>query len=138
MPGMEILRAIERAGQLTNRYLSVRFAQLSITETEMHVLLHLAAPRRASIAEVQRAFGLRPSTLTSVLDRLERRGYITRQFNPEDRRSLLVVLTPEGETAAAAVVELLREVEEAIRARVGETEIAGFLAVVDAVVEVTR
>lgn len=137
MPRMEILRGIERAGQLTNRFLAARLAQLSITELEMHILLHLSDRHQASIADVQRDFGLRPSTLTHGLDRLEGRGYLTRQFNPDDRRSLLVVLTPEGEIMATTVVEMLREVENAIRSRLGDAEVAGFLAVVDAVVDVT-
>lgn len=137
MPRMEILRGIERAGQLTNRLLAVRLAQLSITELEMHILLHLSDRQQASIADVQRDFGLRPSTLTHGLDRLEGRGYLTREFNPDDRRSLLVVLTPEGEIMAASVVDLLHEVENAIRSRVTEAEVGGFLAVVSAVVDMT-
>jgi DNA-binding MarR family transcriptional regulator len=134
---MEILRGIERIGQLTNRFLTARLADLSITELEMHILLHLSDRHRAPIADVQRAFGLRPSTLTHGLDRLEGRGYLTRQFNPDDRRSLVVVLTPEGEVMAAAVVELLHEVENDLRSRLSDQDLAGFRALVRAVVDVT-
>ena len=138
MPSVPILRAIERAGQLTNRYLSIHLAELSITEVEMHVLLHLTDRSQVTIAEVQRWFGLRPSTLTSVLDRLERRGFVTRELNPEDRRSFLVALTPTGETVASAVVDLLQELEGSIRSRVREEDVAAFLEVADAVAQVTE
>jgi DNA-binding MarR family transcriptional regulator len=37
-----------------------------------------------------------PATLTNRLDRLERRGYITRLHDPADRRRLLVALTDAG------------------------------------------
>src|SRR5579859_98570 len=104
MPMMPIVRGVERAGQLMDRYLSERFAALSLTDAEVHVLMHLSDPGRASIAEVQRAFGLRPSTLTSVLDRLEGHGYLTREPNLANRRSLLVVLTPDGQIMAETVV----------------------------------
>lgn len=134
---MELLRGIERVGQLMNRFLAARLAQLSITELEMHILLHLSDRKAAPIAEIQHAFGLRPSTLTHGLDRLESRGYLTRRLNPDDRRSLLVVLTADGEFMATAVVELLREVEDALRARLNDEQIAGFLAVVRAVADVT-
>src|SRR5947209_757708 len=98
MPTMPILRGVERAGQLMDRYLSERFAALSLTDAEVHVLMYLSDRERTTIADVQHAFGLRPSTLTAVLDRLEQRGYMRREFNPEDRRSFRVVLTTDGET----------------------------------------
>lgn len=133
MPTVPIVRGAERAGQIMDRYLSERFAALSLTDAEVHVLMHLSAPGRAPIAQIQRAFGLRPSTLTSVLDRLEGREYLKRELNPENRRSLLVVLTPEGQIMAETVVGLVREIEDAIRAQVQPADIEGFLAVVEAI-----
>lgn len=138
MPSMPILRGVERAGQLMDRYLSERFAALSLTDAEVHVLMYLSDRERTSIADIQHAFGLRPSTLTSILDRLEQRGHLTREFNPEDRRSYRVVLTTEGETIAETVVDLLRVIEDSIRSRVRKTDIQGFLAVIEAVVQEAR
>jgi DNA-binding MarR family transcriptional regulator len=37
-----------------------------------------------------------PATVTGIVDALEVKGLAKRQANPEDRRSLLVVLTPQG------------------------------------------
>lgn len=133
MPTVPIVRGAERAGQIMDRYLSERFAALSLTDAEVHVLMHLSDPGRASIAEIQRSFGLRPSTLTSILDRLEGRGYLERELNPDNRRSLLVVLTPQGQIMAETVVGLVREIEDAIRAQVQPADVEGFLAVVEAI-----
>jgi DNA-binding MarR family transcriptional regulator len=36
------------------------------------------------------------ATMTGLLDSLERRGYLRRVPNPDDRRSLLVEITPRG------------------------------------------
>ncbi len=138
MPRTDILRAIERVGQLTNHYLSARFAQLSLTDLEVHVLMYLEDRPQASIADIQRTLALRPSTLTHVLDRLENRGYLSRRLNPNDRRSLLVLLTPDGQSVASTVVELLLEFDGAIRERVDEQALAGFRAVLEAVVYVTH
>ncbi|WP_163576158.1 MarR family winged helix-turn-helix transcriptional regulator [Halomonas faecis] len=38
------------------------------------------------------------NTVAVVVRKLEERGLVTRQRNPEDRRSMIVTLTPEGET----------------------------------------
>ena len=46
------------------------------------------------MSQLGAAIGSRPTTLTSVLDRLERRGHITRGVKAGDRRSVLIELTP--------------------------------------------
>jgi len=46
-----------------------------------------------------------------VLDRLERRGLVTRATHPLDRRSLQIVLTPEGRRAREAVAAAFAAVE---------------------------
>jgi DNA-binding MarR family transcriptional regulator len=49
--------------------------------------------------------------MTSRLDRLEREGHVRRLPDPEDRRSVVVELTPEGRAAwdRAAGVQARRE-----------------------------
>jgi DNA-binding MarR family transcriptional regulator len=72
--------------------------RLSLSRTDLRCLdlvLELAAagtpatPRR--LAE---AAGLTPSTITSVLDRLERAGYVRRIREQANRRQVLLQLTP--------------------------------------------
>lgn len=47
-----------------------------------------------------------PANITRILDRLEKKKRIIRRPNPDDRRSSLVFLTPEGERLRAEVVTL--------------------------------
>jgi DNA-binding MarR family transcriptional regulator len=70
----------------------------------------------ATIADLHRAFAHKRSTLTSVLDRLSERGLITREPNPEDRRSFIVRLTRQGSAKAAKIHRHLESLEtEALR-----------------------
>lgn len=46
--------------------------------------------------EIELAFGLRRSTVTSAMQNLEKKGYILRTPNPDDSRSKLVTLTEAG------------------------------------------
>lgn len=45
--------------------------------------------------------------VTTLLDRLERAGYVTRVPNPDDRRSVLIEPTPHGQQAMQSAFELL-------------------------------
>jgi DNA-binding MarR family transcriptional regulator len=62
----------------------------------------LAALRRAgephalTPGELARSLMLSPGGMTNRIDRLESSGWVRREPDPDDRRSLRVVLTPEG------------------------------------------
>ncbi|MDP3747506.1 MAG: winged helix DNA-binding protein [Phenylobacterium sp.] len=59
--------------------------------------------------------GMRPSTLTAYISRMDARGHLKRIPNPADGRSFLVELTPEGreafERASANYLTLVADVE---------------------------
>ena len=63
------------------------------------------------MSELGAAVGTRPTTLTSVLDRLERRGHITRGARPGDRRVVLIELTSSGRQTAATIRQAVAALE---------------------------
>jgi len=61
--------------------------------------------------EIAELCGLDPSSLVAVLDGLERRGWIRRQRNPEDRRVHWVQRTEAGDRLFAKALPLARRAE---------------------------
>ena len=111
-PGWSALLALQRATHATLHVLAAELADLNLTASEINVLANLADGHSLSISELGRAAGTRPTTLTSVLDRLERRGHITRGPHPSDRRGVQVELTRSGRQAAAAIRHAIAGIEE--------------------------
>ena len=105
--------------------------------SEGHLLTYLVPYGPCQVSELVRIFGLKHSTMTSMLDRLEERGLIDRKDNPEDKRSFLVALTRKGRTAAARVNVLVEEIEREIGKRVSKRDLEGFQRVMEAVAEAT-
>jgi DNA-binding MarR family transcriptional regulator len=85
-----------------------------LSQAEAVVLLHLATSERSTINDVHKAFGHKRSTLTSVLDRLERKGLLTRHIDPADRRNLALQLTTSGRRESAAVVRCVDALRKAL------------------------
>lgn len=106
--------------------------------TEGHMLSYLVPYGPCPVSELVRVFGAKHSTMTSMLDRLEKRGFIERKANPSDRRSLLIGITRKGQTAAAKVNALVEEIEREIGKRVSKRELEGFMKVMRAVEEATQ
>jgi MarR family transcriptional regulator, organic hydroperoxide resistance regulator len=90
------------------------------------------------VGELVRVFGVKQSTFTSLLDRLERAGLVRRELNPADRRSLLIHITDRGRDLTARLNRLLEKLEDEIRGRLRRPEVNGFHAVMTAVEDVTR
>jgi DNA-binding MarR family transcriptional regulator len=86
-------------------------AALRLSAAETNALACFAGRPARTVRELVAATGQRPSTLTGVLDRLERRGLVERRPNPADRRSIAVHLTAEGHAAADAVAAAFAAVE---------------------------
>jgi DNA-binding MarR family transcriptional regulator len=109
-----------------------------VSPLEGHVLTYLRSYAPASIRDLVRVFGVKQSTFTSLLDRLERGGLVRRTINPDDRRSFLVHITDEGSELAGRLTRHLRTLEDDIRHRVEVRDVKGFRAVMQAVDEITR
>ncbi|MFD9354861.1 MarR family winged helix-turn-helix transcriptional regulator [Streptomyces sp. NPDC060031] len=105
------LLALQRATHATLHVLAAELADLDLTPSEINALANLADGRGRTVSELGAAAGTRPTTLTSVLDRLERRGHITRGSRPGDRRAVLIELTASGEVAAATIRRAIADLE---------------------------
>jgi DNA-binding MarR family transcriptional regulator len=127
-----VVRSVERANQRVRRYLAAHLDRLGITEIEAHLLARLSAKGPCSVAELQRAFGLRPSTLTNALNRLERGELLVRESDPVDRRTFTLRLTADGRRAARNVIALVDSLEARLATKVSEKELESFLAVIAA------
>jgi DNA-binding MarR family transcriptional regulator len=95
MTAPRLVARLHKATHQVGLYVHRELSQLAISQAEAHVLSHLSARGPCSIADVHHSFGHRRSTLTSILNRLEDRGLITRALHPDDRRSYLLRLTGE-------------------------------------------
>jgi DNA-binding MarR family transcriptional regulator len=71
------------------------------------VLMILWAQDGLKAVELGRRVGLEPSSMTGLLDRMERDGLLTRQADPGDRRAQRIVLTARGRRARKPVSAVL-------------------------------
>jgi DNA-binding MarR family transcriptional regulator len=124
--------ALHRTTHHTLHALSGALADLNLGAAEINALANLADRGALNVRELSAETGTRTTTLTGVLDRLENRGYLTRELDPSDRRSFRLPLTDAGRAAAGRVRVAVADLERDALARLTETQIAGFHAVVAA------
>jgi len=65
-----------------------------------------------SSAQLARAIGIRPQSITEVIGPLEHRGLIRRRQSPEHRRILRITLTPAGNDLSAQAKQVAGQLEQ--------------------------
>lgn len=67
-----------------------------LTAKQASVLDHLDLAEAVSLNGLAKHMGVKPATMCVMVDRLEELGYMTRVRSEEDRRAVLLRLTPAG------------------------------------------
>ena len=130
--------ALHRATHATLHVLAIRLAGLNLSASEINVLANLADGRNRSVGEIASDTATKPTTLTSVLDRLERRGLPDPRPRP-GRPPLIPGVADRGRpTHRGAARSAAADLEHAALAGVSDADLAGFRAVTRALTEVPR
>lgn len=113
------------------------WAELGLTITQIRTLFLLRRLDGPNARRLAQALEVSPSTLTRIVDRLERQGLVRREMDREDRRQVRHLLTPEGEGVVARLESLGRAQLEQALALLTEEElealVRGLLALCRAV-----
>lgn len=117
MIDLEVEGIVDRVGAINRRIkrgMEATLAEHGLTHEDWQVMCALRLRReenRSTPGALASELELSTGAMTSRLDRLERERYVRRVPDPEDRRSVVVELTPEGRAAwdRAAGVQARRE-----------------------------
>ncbi|MDG6101846.1 MarR family transcriptional regulator [Dactylosporangium aurantiacum] len=77
------------------------------------------APGGSRLAELAEAAQVSKQTVGSIVDQLERAGYVERVADPDDARARLVTLTAKGHEIVELSIPVVRDIEAAWEAHLG-------------------
>lgn len=127
---------IKRMSQDFNRCYLKAGTDMGIDEaTQMHgwILAYLYFHRNQEVYQktIESAFGINRSTVTSIVQLMEKRGYIRRENVLGDARLKRIVLTQLGEETHNKTKKTLDVLEEQIRKGLTPEEIESFYTISD-------
>ncbi len=96
----ETMRSLRRIFKALQNYSHEVSHQYGITGPQLWVLKTVFKNGGLPLGELSQKMYLHPSTITGVVDRLEKKGYVSRDRDREDRRVVMVQLTPKGKRLA--------------------------------------
>lgn len=106
--------AIYSASHAFTKFYKPLLAELDVTYPQYLVLLFLWQSPEVRVTDICAALGLDTGTLSPLLKRLERTGYIRRERSAEDERQVVIRLTPTGQSKRPVAERILKEIGQAV------------------------
>jgi DNA-binding MarR family transcriptional regulator len=100
---------MQRAARNLARIFDEALRPFDLTNGQFSLLMSLNRPRPPAMKDVSSLLAMDRTTLTAALKPLERRGLVVIEQDPEDKRSRLLNLTPEGRKLLAKAFPVWQE-----------------------------
>ncbi len=92
----EIMQSLRRIFKAIQDYSHEVSSKFGITGPQLWALKTISQNGSLSLRDLSERMYLHPSTITGVVDRLEKKGYVIRKRDQVDRRVIYVELTADG------------------------------------------
>ncbi len=103
-------------GQRMKQLLNERLLPYDITSQQSRIIGFVCSEQRQGKViyqkDIEEAFELKGSSITSLLQGLERKGFITRRSDASDERRKFVTVLPKGEQLMSEFETAFREMDE--------------------------
>ena len=104
-------------------YLNNALKEMDITISQARVLLVLAKNNGVSIDFLANKTNIGKSSTTKSVKILEKKGFLTKEIDPEDNRKKIVKITKKGRNIQKEALRINDEIETSIISKIGEEEI---------------
>ncbi len=116
------------AARLQDAPAGVAAAIATVTPNQRAVIMAVLHEGPVAMSELARKLSISPSSATELVDRLVDHGWVQRRTAPNDRRAVVIDLTPRARSMAQEVRSLVqRGVAELLRP-LGDAELSGLVA----------
>jgi len=119
-------KAVARAFETQDRAL----AAVGLTARQALILMSCDLAEANTMAELASLYGLEASSITRLVDRLEKKRLIERTRSSTDRRKTILSLTPTGKTALRRAVRIAGPIAVAMWKGVSKDERKSLAAII--------
>ncbi len=115
---MEAATSIMRAEQLVLARMDAALAPFNLSFARYEALVLLLFSQRGSLplGKMGKRLMIHAASVTNIVDRLEKQGFVERVSHPDDRRTTLCVITDEGRRVAEEATKAVIDVDLGVKA----------------------
>ena len=123
-------RLLDQAGK---QRVDQKFTAMDLTAMQSYVLRYLEEHRGEVVypKDIEKRFNLTHPTVSGLLQRLEIKGFLTCEPDPDDRRFKRVLLTEKAEECQKEIWQHIQSLERTMTAGMSETEVDTLVRLLD-------
>lgn len=121
-PNLNIGFILTDTARLLRRNFNRRAHDLGLTRAQWGVLTHLRRQNGRRQTDLACLLELQPISLTRLIDRMVKNGWVERRDDPEDRRTKRIFLTEKVTPVLSQLSEMGRETREEAQAGISQKE----------------
>lgn len=118
-----------------NKYYDKNLQTHNITFTQLFILAALLEKEPIRFKELADLVNIEGSTLSGIIDRMERKDLVQRREDHEDRRSLLLGLTDKAREIGPELLQTAHRLEDDLKAKLSDGEYLLFLEILDKIAD---
>ncbi|MGB7574296.1 MAG: MarR family transcriptional regulator [Thermodesulfobacteriota bacterium] len=99
---------------------------IEVTPIQVMLLFFLQQNNGLSLTQISQGLMLENPTVTGLIDRLEKLGYVKRSDHPNDRRIYLVHMTKKGNKVANKALPIVKKLNEEIKKGYSKEKVENF------------
>ena len=135
-----VLNVIKCTSNIIERfimYASAKYKLDDLTGQQMHILGYIYINRMNGVdifqKDIETKLNVRSSTVTVMLNVLEKKGYVKRENIPDDARRKKIVLTKKAEEISVRAFIMMEEINKQALNGITDNELEIFYKVIDRV-----
>ena len=139
----ELVQAMFRLKKMMNRGLGRDLDTANITMSEFILMREVAKNTKESynpmaLTEVREYLSVSKAAVSQMINSLEKKGYLTREVDVNNRRNIIVVLTEVGQEVYQKKNQEFFDRFEKVIQGIGETDISHFIAMINKMADAMR
>ncbi len=112
--------------------------QHGITTSTAFILLNISSSEGTPATKIAPLMGLESRSLTRALKNLEEKGYIYKEKDAFDKRSVRIYLTDKGKEKKGKAIETVKAFNQFVRERIPEEKLNTFIQVSSMIIDWTE
>lgn len=118
----EVLKLIKRVSENMKQEIHKQFGEMNLTAPQGMLIGTLAKNGPTKVTDLSEKMCLSNSTVSGIIDRLEKCGHVQRIRSQEDRRVVVIDLTPEFRSTIGGQFRIVDEMMAKVIARASAEE----------------
>lgn len=121
-----------------SRLYNLKAQKHGITTSTAFILLNISSSEGTAATKIAPLMGLESRSLTRSLKNLEEKGYIYKEKDANDRRSVRIYLTEKGKEKKGKAIETVKTFNQFVKDRVPDEKLNTFIQVSRLIIDWTE